>query len=222
MTSVAWVANNPSFTITLMAGAADGKKALLVTYLAGALACRAGHGALSLRGTASPASAAGFLARNLDFCLEAEGGISKRDLEVVAKIRAAFGPMTTPGPAEDVSKPEKVAEYVAKIAEDRGIETAEAALHAVMSKSIVPGAFFQIAQDAVRLGGFLKILLGFFGSRVFIGVVFDGELAICALDLLIGGFSGNTEHLVVVSLLVQTTHSTLRFFPVRLVQGRFH
>ncbi len=57
MTSVARIANNPSFTITLMASAADGKKALLVTYLAGALACRAGHGALSLRGTASPACA---------------------------------------------------------------------------------------------------------------------------------------------------------------------
>ena len=57
---------------------------------------------------------------------------------------------------------------------------------------------FAIRQNRVSLGGLLESLFGLFVPLVPIRMMFEGELAIGALDLLVAGGLGNAENLVVI------------------------
>ncbi len=140
---------------------------------------------------------AGFVPRNLDAGLDALGRLLELDLEVVAKIGAALRTGAAPAAAKSENVAE-AAEDVLEAGELRGIEALRAA-HAGVSEAVVARALVAVAQDRVRLGGFLELLFGGLVALVAIRVVLERELAIRALDLLIAGGAGDLEDLVVVA-----------------------
>ena len=81
-----------------------------------------------------------------------------------------------------------------------GIESLRAAADAGMTEAIVAGALVAVAEDRVGFGRFLEFLFGLLVARVAIGMVLQRQLAIRALDLLLGGRAGDLEDLVVIAL----------------------
>ena len=81
-----------------------------------------------------------------------------------------------------------------------GIEPLRAAADAGVAEAIVARALVGVAEDRVGLGRFLELLFGLLVALIAIGMELERELAIRALDLLIGGGPGDLEDLVVVAL----------------------
>ena len=79
-----------------------------------------------------------------------------------------------------------------------------------MPEAVVIGAFLRVAQNRVGFGGFLEVFFGFLVSRIPVGVILKRELAVGALDFLIGGVPRNPEHLVVIPFSVQVVLVLLR------------
>ena len=151
-----------------------------------------GSGAVALAGFA------GLVARNLDAGLDALRRLLELDLEVVAKVGAALraGAAAAAAEAENVAE---AAEDVFEAGELRRIESLRAA-DAGVAEAIVARALVAVAEDGVRLGRFLECVLGLLVARVAIGVELQRQLAIRALDLLIGRGARDLEDLVVVAL----------------------
>src|SRR4029077_16749164 len=138
-------------------------------------------------------------ARNLNRRLGAAERVHELDLEIESQIRAAGGAAAPPAAGE----PEEVAEEVGKVREDVGIESGAARAartgDAGVSKAIVARAFFGIAEHGVRLGGFLEPLFGRAIARIAIGMVFQREFAVRALDVLLARAFRDAENLVVIA-----------------------
>src|SRR6185436_7884379 len=98
--------------------------------------------------------------------------------------------------AENVAKP---AEDVFEAGELGRIEPLGASADAGVPEAIVAGALVAVAEDRVGLGGFLEFFLGLLVALVAIGVELQRQLAIRALDLLIGRGAGDLEDFVVVA-----------------------
>ena len=81
-----------------------------------------------------------------------------------------------------------------------GIEALRAAADAGVAEAIVARALVGVAEDRVGLGRFLELLFGLLVALVAIGMELQRQLAIRALDLLIGGGPGDLEDLVVIAL----------------------
>jgi hypothetical protein len=69
-----------------------------------------------------------------------------------------------------------------------------------VAKPIVLGSFLGISQDAVGFSRFLETFFGGLVSRIFVGMVLNGLLAIGTLNFLVGSRPGDTEHFVVIAL----------------------
>src|SRR6185503_8278918 len=176
------------------AGAGHAEEALLEGHLARAAAGRARGGAGAGGRAVARAGGAGLRARDLDVRLRPEGRLFERQVQVVAQVGAAPGP--APPPPEQVAEAEEVAQDVAEVREDRGIEPARAR-HARVPVDVVTAALLGVAQDAVGLGRLLEPLLGLLVPRVAVGVVLHGQAAVGGLDLLLGGVAGDAKQLVV-------------------------
>ena len=77
--------------------------------------------------------------------------------------------------------------------------------HSGMSELVVACTLVLVAQHTVCFGCFLELffslfLLLFRLVLLFVGVVLDGELAVCLLDFSVGGGLAHTKHFVIVSL----------------------
>ena len=90
--------------------------------------------------------------------------------------------------AEHVTKSEKVAEDVLHVDEVRRIESATAAIagNARMSEAVVARTLLAVGQHRVRFAAFLELLFRFRIVRIAVGMVLHRQLAIGALDLLLG------------------------------------
>ena len=75
---------------------------------------------------------------------------------------------------------------------------------------VVAGALFAVAQDGVGLGRFLEFLFGLLVALVAIRVVLERQLAIRALDFLIGCCARDFEGLVIIAL----AHDALATFTI--------
>ena len=151
------------------------------------------------RGAVALAGVAGLVPRNLDVGLDALRRLLELDLEVVAKIGAALraGASAAAAKAENVAE---AAEDVLEAGELRRIEALRAAADAGVTEAVVARALVAVAEDGVGLGRFLEFLFGASCRPVAIRVELQRELAIRALDFLIGGGAGDLEDLVVVAL----------------------
>ena len=124
---------------------------------------------------------------------------------------AASVHLGTTAPATTESAKAVTTEDIAEHREDvvhihrRTVETTESACSAshrtCEAKLIVLLTLLRVVQDVVGLGSLLKLLLSLFVARVSVGVIFDGNLSICLLDVVFRGRLVQSQHLVVVSFL---------------------
>ena len=79
-----------------------------------------------------------------------------------------------------------------KIVEDRRVESAAAAVAANsgVTKAVVAGALFAVSQNRVGFAALFEFLFRFGIVGIAVGMVLQRELAVGALDLLIGGVRG--------------------------------
>ena len=188
------------------AGSSDAKKALLVPDLAPATARPASDRSFARRRTISAAPVAGLMAADIHLLLGAEDRFIKFQVQVFAKIGSALGAAaTTAALAKHIAETEDVAEDVAKILEDGGIEssrTSGAAAHASMPEAVIQRALLAIGKDGIRFGDLLEFVFRVRIVGVAVRMVRHRKLAVSALDFNVGGRTGNTEHLVIIAFCV--------------------
>src|SRR5207247_10664134 len=109
-----------------------------------------------------------------DFCFESEGAFAECDLQVITKIGASFRSPPATG-AKNVAEAEEFSKDITEVLERGGIEAAEPALHSTVAKPVVASAFVGVAQDAIGLGGFLKVFLRFLATGVIVREVAVGH-----------------------------------------------
>ena len=189
----------------LAAGARHGEEPLLIAQLTAPLALRA-RGRLRPFGRAvAAARLALFLPRNLQRHLGALGRFLERDLEVVAQVGAALraAPAAAAG-AEDVAETEDVAEAAEDVlepGEDVGVEAAGGrAAQAGVAEAVVHVALVGVGEHRVGLGRLLEQVFRLLVAGIAIGVMLERQLAVGALDFLVGRGLGDPEHFVVVAL----------------------
>ena len=132
--------------------------------------------------------------RDAQLRLHSEGRLLERDPQVVAKIRARAPAAAAAATAEA----EDVSQDVREVGEDRGVEAA-AGRSGLVPEAVVALPLVGIREHGVRVGRLLELLLGGAVTRVAIGVVADGQLAIRRLDLLQGCRTVEAQDLVVVT-----------------------
>ena len=140
-------------------------------------------------------------ARHLDVGAHAEQRFLERYFQIVAHVFAALRARPPASArAKKVAETEEIAQDVAEIGELAGIETsARRALQTGVAVAVIGRPLLRVAQDAVRLGGFLEAVLGARIVRVAVRVIFEGQLAVSALDILFPGLPAKTENLVIIS-----------------------
>lgn len=72
-------------------------------------------------------------------------------------------------------------------------------LHSRETADIIFSALLRVGQDSIRLGNFLKALLGSW-FLVTIWMLFQGKHVECILDCSLSGVFGNSKHLIIISL----------------------
>ena len=121
--------------------------------------------------------------------LRALGRFLERDFEVVSKVGAALRSRPPPAAAPNTSPKPKMspepAEDVFEAGEDARIE-AGAAAEPGMAEAVVHAPLVGVGQDGVRLGRFLELVFGFLVAGIAVGVILQRQLAVRALDLLVG------------------------------------
>src|SRR5262245_15166642 len=194
--------DRPSST-ALPAGSSNREEPLLIPQLTTAMTLRAGGRLRAGRSSRAVTRLARLLPRDLDRGLDTTGRFVERDLEVVAQIRATLRPSASALAAEHLANPEDVAETaqdVFKACEDRRIETAgRGAAKPGMPEAVVDMPFVGGGEHGIGFGRFLELLFGDLVAGIAIGMVLERELAIRALDFLVGGRPRNAEYLVVVA-----------------------
>ena len=71
-----------------------------------------------------------------------------------------------------------------------------------MAEAVIARALLGVGQDGVGLAAFLEALFGARIVGVSVGVILERQLAIGALDLDVGGRTGDAENLVIVAFSV--------------------
>lgn len=142
---------------------------------------------------------AGLHTGHLDLGVHAKNGVLEADLEIVADVLAALraiAPAAAATAAEEIAETsaEEVAENVAEIGESVGVEAAGCALalQAGVAKAVIGGPFLRVAEDAVCLGGFLKLIFRRRIVGVMIGMVLPGEPAVRGLNIRLAGLPAQT------------------------------
>ena len=108
LAGLARVANDLAAALALTAGAADRKEALLIADLTASVTSLANDRMFSLGRPPALAARTSILSRDLDLGPQSKSRLTKRNLQVVAQIRAPFGPPAPPGP-EDVAEAKELA-----------------------------------------------------------------------------------------------------------------
>jgi hypothetical protein len=127
----------------LVAGSADRKKTLLISHLAGAMACGTTGRIFAFWRSAPFAGSAGILAGYFDFGLETEGCFTKRYLQIITEISASFRTAAAAA-SENIAESEKLAEYIPEIAKCSGIEAAESTLQPIVTIAVITCALIRI------------------------------------------------------------------------------
>ena len=104
-----------------------------------------------------------------------------------------------PRAASRAAEAEEVAEDVGEIGEAFGTRPLRRAGDAGMAEVIVPGALVRVAEHAVGFGGFLERGFRRMVAGIAIGMMFERELAIGALEIRVARVAVDTEDLVVVA-----------------------
>lgn len=181
-----------------------------------AVACLAPGGGCAVLGSGSVAVVAFDVCRYLQCLCNALGDVLECQFDAYAQIRAAVdaAASTCAGVAAEVHTS---AEYVAELCEyvvhrhtagvvESACATAESLRAHAVAELVVLLALVRVAEHVVSLGCLLELLLGFlflvFGvALVAVGMVLDGECAVCLFDLVRCGSLAHAKYFVVVSFI---------------------
>src|SRR5439155_4251855 len=126
------------------------------------------------------------------------------NLHVVTKVFPALrlarvGPSAAKEILKNTPAAKHLAKHIERIMETASGESAGAPIERRVAVSIVSGPLLRVAKDFVGLAQFFELFLGCFIARIFVRMIFYGELAVSLLDFL--GFDAflDAENLVVVS-----------------------
>ena len=137
--------------------------------------------------------------------LRAKDRFLKFQMQVLAQIRPALGPAAaTAALPKHVAKTKNVAEDVAKILEDRRIESrrsSRVSSHARVSETVIQRPLLAIGKNGVRFGNFFELLLRVRVIGVAVRMMRHRQFAIRALDFNVGGRTGDTEYLVIITFV---------------------
>src|SRR5579883_110788 len=183
------------------AGPPHSEETLLVEQFASPVAGRAGGGAAARFSPRPMAAVAALHSRHLDLGGHPEDRLLEADLQVVAHVFAALGPVApAPTAAEQVAEAEKVTQNVAEIREGPSVETGRRrALQARVPVAIISRPLLRVAQHAVGFRSLFEFLFSVRIIGVAVRVVGERHLAVRRLDLLIVGVAAYSQNLVVVS-----------------------
>jgi hypothetical protein len=68
-----------------------------------------------------------------------------------------------------------------------------------VAETIVGRAFIRVDENIISFAKLLKFFLGMRVIRIFVWMKLNGELAISALDFLLGGVASQTENFVIIA-----------------------
>jgi hypothetical protein len=204
------IGDDAASALTSGTGAGHAEEPLLVAHLSTPRAGAAGDRRLTLSGARTAAIFTGLVAANGDLSLFAENRLFKFQGDILAQVRAALSACAAATAAEEIAKAEKVAENLAEIVEDGGIDPARSANSGV-TEAVVGGALVGIRQDGVGFAALFELLFRVGIIGVTVRVKLQRQFAVGAFDLLIAGPAGNPEDLVVIAFYVAGQNGIFAF-----------
>src|SRR5579872_870718 len=204
-----FVANHFAGAPAARAGGLDAEESLSLHDLAAPRAIATAFGGRSRFRAAAVAGGAQFVALDFDGPRAPKGRFAKLQFDAASQAVAA-------GCAAAPSAPRRAAEesfeQVAERAEDvvYVVETRLATAGArkrLVPVAVVQGAFLGVAQHVEGLGRLFEALDGRLVSRIAVGMVGRGRLAIRLLDLFGRGAFGDLQNVVIVLLCGHRTHT---------------
>ena len=118
-----------------------------------------------------------------------------KEITEAIKLRVATA---TSGPTEDLFKVEPVETGGTATTSSTRIESGAANFFEIGPIAIVRSSFFFVAQNVIGFLNSLEFLVRGFVIRVFVRVIFDRQLAMSFLDVVLGCRSVNTQGLIEV------------------------
>ena len=119
-------------------------------------------------------------------------------LSIFGLHRAAAEEGLEDSPADSATAAEGFTENIKRIVEPAAPESS-ALGEGSMAEPIVGGAFVAVHQDVVSFTELLKFFFGVRIVRIFVGMKFDGEFAVGALDLVARDSSLDLEDFVIIA-----------------------
>ena len=182
-------------------GARNAEETLLVADLSAAIAGTAGDGRFAWGRTRTSALFAGFVSPHRDFGFGAEDRVLEFHVDIFAQVSTALGAAAAArAPAENFSQAEEVAKNIAQVG---GVKArACASAQAGVTEAVIDAALFDVRQHRVGLAALLEFLFRVGIVGIAVGMELQRQLAIGALDLLLGGGAGHAQNFVVVAFSV--------------------
>jgi hypothetical protein len=182
------------------------EKAARTDYLPATAAGRAVDGTRTRLGAGTVALIASVEFADLNLFFRSEGRFFQGDLHVVTQIGTALpfvSAANTAATKETFENPattasENFAENIEWIVEPAA-KSGSPLRKSGVSVPIVSGALIGIDQHIVSFAELLKSLLGVRIIRIFVRMEFNRELAIGALDFILGRTPRDTEHFVIIA-----------------------
>ena len=148
-----------------------------------------------------------------DFLLAAEGRLLEADGNGLADALTPLGRVGVRAPSAAAEAAEEAAENVAQVAEveasvEPGTAGAEVGIHARVAVLVVPGLLVGVGQYFVGLVDLLELLLSLLVAGVQVRVVLPGHFLICLFDLILGSALGNSQDLIIISLICHIENSS--------------
>jgi HEAT repeat protein len=150
------------------------------------------------------------MAADTDLFIRAKYRFLKVEMQILAKIGSALGAAATASTlSEGVPKSKDVAENVAEVLKDGGIESrrSSATAQAGMPEAVINRPLLAICEDRVSLRNFFELIFRRRVIRIAVGMIRHRKLAICALDFDIGGSARDAEHLIKIAFRISGQNS---------------
>jgi hypothetical protein len=180
--------------------------ALYPAYLTGTVTGGAAAGLTTRPGAGTATCGANLGSGNFYLFLAAQGCLLKGDRYVISKVITGSGCLAR-GPAGTTKKG---FENISKTAHIKAFKTPpEEVLGTIMSEAVISGTLIGIREDFISLVDFLELLLGTI-IVITVRMILERQLTKILFYILIRGITGQTEHLVIVTLYSHIIRPTLR------------
>src|SRR5258705_9703063 len=156
----------------------------------------------SLSGPGTFASFAAFQTRDTQLCRHTASSFFKRYFQIVAKISTSLGGRATRTgacAAEDIAETKEITEDVFNTTKPRRAPGACTTGNTGVTEAIVSPALFRICEHTISLGRFFEFFFRTGVIRILVGMKPNCQAPVCALNVLIAGGAGYSQHLVIIT-----------------------